>query len=692
MNHAGRSVDYPTIVYRNAPEGPGDRRARLLLWRRVALAVCLALSAADDFAAVTVVGPSPASHFAAPLSLLTTGVAALCFGMWAGIVVAGALGVCAALLPNAENGLALAIVALCFGGLAGRVRDVTIAADAARTALLHAEQRFRAITEDGADLVLIFDSTGNATYANEAHVALLGRSPGAMLRSGFYDAFGPSGVIALTEAFATTPPGISERLELVARHSDGTTRILEATLRNATLEPAVAGFILHARDVSAVKNAENRLIAATAHDTLTQLPNRTTMTARLDEMLAERGDKQIALLLLDVDRFKDVNDVLGHPAGDDLLVQIAARLVASIRDGDLVARIGGDEFAIVLGRTKDASEAAVVAARIRATVTAPYELIDRDIVVGASVGVALAELTLDATMLLRRADVAMHAAKRRRDGVSTFSKLQDERAKRRLTMASALHAAIANDEFVLHFQPQLDLRTGSIRAAEALVRWEHPERGFLYPEFFLPIAVEVGEMDRLTDWILLAALKRVRRWTRAGHGMRVCVNLSAYDLRDDRLAEVVPRLLAQTAVEPHALCLELAETTIMTEAESAAPCLRGLAERGVRISIDNFGTGRSGISHLRDFPIDEIKIDRQFVINMEQDPGDAAIVASTIDLAHQLSVEVVVEGVERTTTLAAIETMGAEFAQGYAIGRPLAPSAFDAWIYERRGLRGIASG
>jgi diguanylate cyclase (GGDEF)-like protein/PAS domain S-box-containing protein len=535
-------------VYRNAPEGPGDRRARLLLWRRVALAVCLALSAADDFAAVTVVGPSPASHLAAPLSLLTTGVAALCFGMWAGIVVAGALGVCAALLPNAENGLALAIVALCFGGLAGRVRDVTIAADAARTALLHAEQRFRAITEDGADLVLIFDSTGNATYANEAHVALLGRSPGAMLRSGFYDAFGPSGVIALTEAFATTPPGISERLELVARHSDGTTRILEATLRNATLEPAVAGFILHARDVSAVKNAENRLIAATAHDTLTQLPNRTTMTARLDEMLAERGDKQIALLLLDVDRFKDVNDVLGHPAGDDLLVQIAARLVASIRDGDLVARIGGDEFAIVLGRTKDASEAAVVAARIRATVTAPYELIDRDIVVGASVGVALAELTLDATMLLRRADVAMHAAKRRRDGVSTFSKLQDERAKRRLTMASALHAAIANDEFVLHFQPQLDLRTGSIRAAEALVRWEHPERGFLYPEFFLPIAVEVGEMDRLTDWILLAALKRVRRWTRAGHGMRVCVNLSAYDLRDDRLAEVVPRLLAQTAV------------------------------------------------------------------------------------------------------------------------------------------------
>jgi diguanylate cyclase (GGDEF)-like protein/PAS domain S-box-containing protein len=679
-------------VTRSPAELFADRIARLLLRRHLALVTCLVLAAVDDFIAVTIVGPSPASHLAVPLAFLTTGVAALGFGMWPGIVAAGSLGLCAALLPSTENGLVLVASDLVFGGLLGRVRDLSVAVRRGGQALRRATERFAAIAEGGADLVLLFDGTGNATYANDAHATILGRAPGAMLRLGFYDAFGPSGVSQLIEAFEKTPPGHSERIELGARHSDGTTRVLDATLRNATHEPALGGFILHARDVSEIKNAEQRLIAATTHDALTCLPNRALMATRLDEALAERGDKQIALLLIDIDRFKDVNDVLGHPAGDDLLVQVTARLLASIREGDLVARIGGDEFAIMLGRTKDTRDAAEVAARIRATVVAPYVLGGRDIVVGASVGLALAGEGLDATMLLRRADVAMHAAKRRRDGVSIFSKMQDERANRRLTMGSALAAAIVNDEFVLHYQPQIDVRTGVVRAAEALVRWEHPDRGLLYPDFFLPIAEEVGELDRLTDWILYAALKRVRRWNRAGHGMRVAVNLRPHDLRDDRLAEIVPRLLSQTGVEAHALCLELAETTIMTEAESAAECLRALSERGVRISIDDFGTGRSGLSHLRTFPIDEIKIDKQFVINIEQDAGDAAIVASTIDLAHRLSVEVVVEGVERSSTLEAITAMGAQYAQGYAIGRPLAPSAFDAWIYERRGLRAIANG
>lgn len=671
-------------------EPPSDHR---LERRGVVLYACALATVTDYACAVAWASPSIATHLSVPLSVATTAVVALGYGMWPGIIAAAAVSLCGAFLPNAEIGAGIVIADVVLGALGGRVRDLTLALRDGERRSERDAARFRAMTEHATDLTLVFDAGGKATYASASHAAILGRMPGGMLGLGFYDAFGPSGVAQLVEAFEKIEPGHSERLELAARHADGSARTIEGVLRNAVADPAIGGFIFNAQDVSAAKVAQQQLDVAATHDVLTGLPNRRFLASRLDEALATRaGDAQLAVLFIDLDRFKDVNDVLGHVAGDALLCQVASRLTGAVREGDLVGRIGGDEFVVLLSRTRDGEESIDVARRIRDTIAQPYDVATREIVIGASVGIALAGADLDAAALLRHADVAMHSAKRRRDGLAIFSKLQDERAVRRLTMSTALHNAIENDDFVLHFQPQIDVRTGAVRGAEALVRWEHPERGLLYPDFFLPLAEEIGEMDRLTDWILREAIKRVRRWSRAGHGLRVAVNLSAHDLRDDRLAEVVPRLLAAHGVEAALLCLELTETTVMTEAESAAYCLRGLSERGVRISIDDFGTGYSAIAHLKQFPVDEIKIDKQFVLNMEHDPEDAAIVASTIDLAHRLGVEVVVEGVERASTLEAIKALGAEYAQGYAIGRPLAPSAFDAWIYERRGVRSIATG
>jgi EAL domain-containing protein (putative c-di-GMP-specific phosphodiesterase class I) len=276
----------------------------------------------------------------------------------------------------------------------------------------------------------------------------------------------------------------------------------------------------------------------------------------------------------------------------------------------------------------------------------------------------------------------MCSAKRRRSGIAIFTRNDDDRALDRLTMASALPAAIENDELVLHFQPQINVATGAVNGVEALVRWQHPERGLLYPDLFLPIAEEIGMMDRLTDWVLRMAIRQLKRWNRNGTPLRMAVNLSAQDLRDGRLSESISRLLALYGIDPRQLCLELTETTVTTEAERSAESLRELSRLGIRISIDDFGTGYSSLSHLKQFPVDELKIDKQFVIGMATDPDDAAIVSSTIELAHRLGVDVVVEGVEDNIAYAAITRLGAEFAQGFGISHPLTAKAFELWLKE----------
>jgi EAL domain-containing protein (putative c-di-GMP-specific phosphodiesterase class I) len=309
------------------------------------------------------------------------------------------------------------------------------------------------------------------------------------------------------------------------------------------------------------------------------------------------------------------------------------------------------------------------------------------VAISASVGIALGEADSTVAGLLRQADIAMYAAKRRRSGVAIFTRNDDDRALDRLTMASSLPSAIANDELVLHYQPQINVATGEVAGVEALVRWQHPERGLLYPDVFLPLAEEIGMMDRLTDWVLRVAIRQVKRWNRDGTYLRIAVNLSAQDLRDGRISESISRLIALYGIDPRQLCLELTETTVTTEADRAAESLRALSRLGIRISIDDFGTGYSSLSHLKQFPVDELKIDKQFVIGMATDPDDAAIVSSTIELAHRLGVDVVVEGVEDRVAYDAIARLGAEYAQGFGISHPLTAKAFETWLSDYEANR-----
>jgi diguanylate cyclase (GGDEF)-like protein/PAS domain S-box-containing protein len=644
-------------------------------FRNVPLAVCALVLLVDVALQLRVPAALvPASSAFLPVSLLFVGAGAYRFGVAGGI---GSAIASAALLSLVSPHPDLAMV--CMQTIAGA------AIGQSRTASILRDRQFRALTDNATELMMIVDRSGSATYVSASWKTVLGRDPSVLLGRGYHTVLDARGAGLITNALDRSLAGAigSNRFELDADDASGTSHVLDVIATNALGDPAVRGIILNARDISDRRWAEAQLAKHASHDALTGLPNRAILHERLEEAVAHatRQTMRVALLMIDLDRFKDVNDAYGHACGDALLCEVSNRLRHQVRDSDFAARLGGDEFAVILSGG-DIDEATVVAERLVAALGRPYAVRGQTVAIGASVGIALGESDSTAESLLRQADVAMYSAKRRRSGIAIFNRSQDDHALDRLTMATAFPAAIANDELVLHFQPQIHVATGAVRGVEALVRWQHPERGLLYPDLFLPLAEEIGMMDRLTEWVLRAAIPQLKRWNREGILLRVAVNLSAQDLRDGRLAESIPRLIKVYGIDPNQLCIELTETVVTTEAERAAESLRELSRLGIRISIDDFGTGYSSLSHLKQFPVDELKIDKQFVIGMATDPDDAAIVSSTIDLAHRLGVDVVVEGVENNGAYAAIAHLGAEFAQGFGISHPLTAKAFEAWLKE----------
>ena len=646
--------------------------------RNIPLAVCVLIVLADLAAGrVFPAAAAAAASALVPCAFLLVGAAAYRFMLVGG--VAATAGVAALLLiSDAPVGVTFIAMLLVVGISVGYIRA---------NALLY-DRKFRALTDNSTELVFVLRKDGAAIYASPSYATALGRHPESLIGTGYHRMIDGRGEALLDAVLERAIDGLiaPQRFD-----HDGTSHVLDVVATNALNDRAVRGVIFNARDISERRAAEAQLAIAASHDSLTGLPNRNLLDARLDDSLALAAHEStnVALLMVDLDRFKDVNDALGHHSGDALLCEVAIRLRRLVRDSDFAARLGGDEFAIVLANG-DIDDATVVAERLVTSLARPYTIHGQAITVGASVGIALGDSETTAGALLRQADVAMYAAKRRRSGIAIFSHSQDDRALDRLMMANALPAAIANDELVLYFQPQIDVATGAVFGAEALVRWQHPERGLLYPDLFLPLAEEIGMMDRLTDWVLRVAIRQVKRWNSTGRDLRVAVNLSAQDLRDGRLSESISRLIALYDIDPHHLCLELTETTVTTEAERAAESLRVLSALGVRISIDDFGTGYSSLAHLKQFPVDELKIDKQFVIGMATDADDAAIVSSTIELAHRLGVSVVVEGVEDQTCFAAIARLGAESAQGFGISHPLPSQSFDAWLAAYKSLRSLA--
>jgi diguanylate cyclase (GGDEF)-like protein len=413
------------------------------------------------------------------------------------------------------------------------------------------------------------------------------------------------------------------------------------------------------------------------HDTLTGLPNRTSFEASLTAALAEGHEPQLAVLHVELDGFRDVNETLGHTCGDELLRELGARLE---RDAPgRVARLGGDEFGVLAGGA-DSANALELAMRLTETIGRPCEVGGVRLELQASIGIALApEHGTEAGTLLRRAGVAAEAAKEGREP-ELYAPERDRTSPARLALAGELRAALDADELLVYFQPQVDLRDGSIAGAEALVRWRHPERGFLSPDEFLAVADQAGFMRPLTRRVLEHALRRCGEWHAGGHSLGLAVNVSARDLVDSRLPEEVAQLLDEQGLAPSVLQLEITERTLLADPARTVTVLERLRALGVRIAIDDFGTGYSSLSALTRLPVDVLKIDRSFVSSMETVAAHAVIVGSTIELARGLGLKVVAEGVENDRLLRRLAELGCDVAQGYCISRPLPAATLTTWL------------
>lgn len=422
-------------------------------------------------------------------------------------------------------------------------------------------------------------------------------------------------------------------------------------------------------------------------DELTGLPNRRALYSDVPARLNARGGRRGAFLLLDVDRFKEINDSLGHDVGDLLLAQAGDRISRCVRAGDLLARLGGDEFAILLdGAGREQSE--TVAAKLRAALAQPFTLEGLALQIKVSVGIVLfPEDGNDLKVLMRKADMAMYKAKQSRSGHHVYVSGEDSSGEGRLRTLQELRIALAGDQLVLHYQPKIDTITGEVEGVEALVRWNHPNRGLLYPDSFLLLTEEAGLMSELTNQVLAMALDQAAIWHSRENPLTVAVNLSASALIDAELPERIQAMIEARSLPASALMVEITEEFLMPDVGRAKDVLSRLHESGVRIAIDDFGTGYSSLSYLRDLPVNELKLDRSFIVPMSEDPRAAALVASTINLAHSLGLRVVAEGVESTLALDQLASYGCDQVQGFQILGPVPSAALEEWLAAPASMR-----
>lgn len=425
---------------------------------------------------------------------------------------------------------------------------------------------------------------------------------------------------------------------------------------------------------------------ASLHDKLTGLANRTLLADRFEQALrlGHRQGSITGLLLIDIDRFKEVNDTLGHHYGDRLLDQIGKRLINEAREIDTVARLGGDEFAILLPAVEGLEGALKAAQRLHAAITASFEIDGVELEVEASFGVVVSGLLGDdPSTLIQRADIAMYAAKKQGKGILAYDPGADRRTPERLAMLGELRRGLDRGELFLEYQPKVSLSTGEVTGVEALVRWQHPVRGLVHPDEFIPFTEHTGIIGALTQYVLNVALSQVRAWAHAGLCIPVAVNISARNLLDDKLVAQIVDLLEYHKLTPNMLVLEVTESAIMPDAHASRTILLQLHAMGIRIAIDDFGVGYTSLAQLNDLPISELKIDKSFVLAMQSDRAKELIVRSVIDLGHNLGMKVIAEGVETAELLDALGGYRCDMAQGFHICRPVSAEVFMQWYEER---------
>ncbi|MDF2626733.1 MAG: gmr [Symbiobacteriaceae bacterium] len=571
-------------------------------------------------------------------------------------------------------------------GAYGIGRDITMYKQYERL-LRESEQLYRALFEYSPDGVFTLDFEGNVITMNPACTQISGYQPHELIGQSLEQLLMPEHQAHAVAILHTVMQGEAQNFESAIHHRDGRVLYLHATLVPLVLEGTVVGVYGVVRDITERKHAEERLAHMAFHDPLTGLANRTLFIGRLDQLVTENVSNQpsFAILYLDLDDFKIVNDSLGHRTGDLLLVEAARRLKSCVSAGDTVARLGGDEFTVILEGTQDTDDAIAATHRILRELTRPYDIDGHKMVVTPSVGVVMGNQGDDAKELLRYADIAMYKAKQNgKARYEAFTPVMYNHVLQRLQLETDLRRAIEHREFRVLYQPIVELGTGEIVGVEALIRWEDPEHGVISPAQFIPLAEETGLILPIGRFVLEEACRQGRKWQETHPNLMVSVNLSARQFREPFLAEEIVQVLQETDMPPTLLQLEITESILMQESATTQETLRHLKALGIQLAMDDFGTGYSSLSYLKRFPIDVLKIDRSFVDGLGENPEDTALVRTVIQLAKALNLTVTGEGVETAEQIAQLRAMECERGQGYFFARPLTPKAIDELLVNGR--------
>ncbi len=553
-------------------------------------------------------------------------------------------------------------------------RSAELEAERTKT-LRESEARFRVLVQNASDLITVLEPDGTVRYASPASQPILGLEPDGLIGQAFWT--GALGVQASKDL----------QREVRIDRADGEVRDLELRVQHLEDHPDLHGVIVNARDITERKTLERRLYHQALHDPLTDLPNRRLFMNRLERVLENKRVEMLgraAVLFVDLEGLNLVNDSFGHDRGDLVLVEAARRALGCLREEDVLARLGGDELVALLPSVLDESGALEVAHRVQTALALPFTVDGQEVFLTVSIGVAASEAGVSAGDLVRQSGIAMVRAKRVQSRITAFRMEMAEDAPERLRLESDMRRSLEREEFQVYYQPKVDFKSGRIVSLEALVRWQHPERGFVSPAKFIPFAEETGLIEPLGQIVLETACRDAAGWQRAGQELLVvAVNLSPMQFRNPNLVDEVARTLRRTGLPPAALELEITESAVLGDVSATIEVLDRLKALGVRLAIDDFGTGYSNLGHLQRFPVDVLKIDQSFVRDMHAETeGDAPIVEAVISLARALNLHVVAEGVETVQQADRLRHLGCDQGQGFFFARPQ-PSASITLLLER---------
>src|ERR1035437_9432355 len=549
--------------------------------------------------------------------------------------------------------------------------------------LLASLDRMQAVLNSAGEGIITTSTDGIIESYNPMIKDIFGYSDDQILNKHISIFITPSSIAEFQEYFSNSLSNNSSlaliSLQTVGIHLDGSNFPLEIRFSSAQIgeQQLIIGIL---RSL-AQQQAHNEALAYQAqHDSLTGLPNRNYLRDLLqDALTAPNKTASMALLVMDLDDFKEINDALGHETGDMILQQMSSRISNIFRESDCVARLGGDEFAVFLDGPQSQIEAITAAKKMLRALEKPFLVKEQSINVGASIGIALfPEHGLDSETLLRRSDIAMYIAKKNESGFAIYAPVQEENSVIRLNLMGELRHAIGNNQLILHYQPKIDFKSRRTIGVEALVRWNHPKQGLLYPENFIPWAEHSDQIKPLTRWVINDALRQLRTWLDLGLSLKISVNISARNLQDHKLPKLLEQMLSMWSIPAALLTLEITESDVMIPGSEVN--LRRFAEMGITLSIDDFGTGYTSLSHIKELPFSEIKIDKSFIQNLDQNPDDAAIVRPTIELAHNLNRIVVAEGVKNDKSWEMLRKYDCDIAQGYILSPPISALETSNWL------------